>query len=284
MKNTKQKFILFSVGFVLVGGLGFYGYHSYVYVGTNDASIEAKTTLLSSQINGTIESIQVEDNQEVKKDQVLATLRPVDYRNALNSSKAEYESLAAQQRSAELTFKRTLALSQEGAVTQERLDAAQAQYRSLTEKLKAAEVSIKQSEENFSHTQIKAPTDGKIAKKSIEVGMSVNAGQPLMGFVAGGDRWVIANFKETELAGIEPGKMAKVSVDAVSGKTFVGVVDSISPSTGAAFSLLPPDNAVGNFTKVVQRVPVKIKLLNLSEADVRLLQAGLSAEVSVKRH
>ena len=237
---------------------------SYLYVSTNNATIEAKTTLLSSQVGGTIETVNVEDNQVVTAGQVLARLRPVNYRNALTMSRAEYASLEAQQRSAEINYKRSLSLYKEGAETKERLDSAQAQFNSLTEQLKASGAAVKQSQENVSDTEIKAPANGRVAKKSFEIGMSVNPGQPLLGFVVGDDRWVVANFKETELSGIEPGKKARIRVDAISGKTFEGVVDSISPSTGAAFSLLPPDNAVGNFTKVVQRVPVKIKLINLS--------------------
>jgi membrane fusion protein (multidrug efflux system) len=112
--------------------------------------------------------------------------------------------------------------------------------------------------------------------------MMAGAGQPLFGFVSSDERWATANFKETEMKGVTPGKEAEIEVDAISGKKFEGVVESISPSTGATFSLLPPDNATGNFTKVVQRVPVRVKLINLSPEDIQLLQAGLSAEVKVK--
>ena len=83
---------------------------------------------------------------------------------------------------------------------------------------------------------------------------------------------------------IRVGRKAYISVDAISGKEFEGQVESISPTTGATFSLLPPDNATGNFTKVVQRVPVRIKLLNLTEADIDRLQSGLSAEVKIRVH
>ncbi|MGE4169434.1 MAG: HlyD family secretion protein [Candidatus Margulisiibacteriota bacterium] len=278
-----KKWVIGVVLCGLVAGAGTLGYRAYRYVTTDNASVEAKTTLLSAEVAGTIETVNVEENQRVKAGQVLATLRTVNYQNALNLSKADYASLAVQQRNAQTNYKRSLALYKVGAETKERVDATQAAFNALTEKLKAADAQVKQSEENFSHTEIKAPADGRVAKKSFEVGMAVVPGQPLMGFVIGDDRWVVANFKETELAGIVPGKPAKVVIDAIAHRTFEGEVESISPSTGAAFSLLPPDNAVGNFTKVVQRVPVKIRLTHLSKADVVLLQAGLSAEVSVKR-
>jgi len=112
--------------------------------------------------------------------------------------------------------------------------------------------------------------------------MVVPAGQPLLGFVGSGERWVTANFKETQLDNVKPGRKAEVTVDALPGRTFEGEVESLSAGTGSIFTLLPPDNASGNFTKVVQRVPVRIKLPGLTMADILSLQAGLSAVVSVK--
>ena len=106
---------------------------------------------------------------------------------------------------------------------------------------------------------------------------------PLVGFVSSDSRWVIANFKETEISGIKPGARAYLEVDAIPGKTFEGVVDNILPSTGAKFALLPPDNATGNFTKVVQRVPVRININTTSEAEIESLRAGLSVVVKVKK-
>ncbi|RZA08874.1 MAG: HlyD family secretion protein, partial [Proteobacteria bacterium] len=98
------------------------------------------------------------------------------------------------------------------------------------------------------------------------------------------ERWVTANFKETDLESIRLGAKARVDVDAVSSRDFEGKVVSISAATGATFTLLPPDNATGNFTKVVQRVPVKIELQNLKPEDVELLRAGLSADVTISKH
>lgn len=278
-----KKLIVGLLVLAVVIGAGYFIRHEYLYVTTDNASVEAKTTLLSSQVGGIVERVLVEDNQEVKEGQVLAILRPTTYKNALNSSRAEHDALKAQQKSAETNYNRIVALYKEGAETKEHVDAAKAQFDALTEQLKAADARVKQSQDNINDTEIKAPADGRIAKKSIEIGMTISPGQPMMGFVVGNDRWVVANFKETELKGIEPGKHVKVTVDALPGKVFQGVVESLSPSTGAAFSLLPPDNAVGNFTKVVQRVPVKITLTHISNEDVQGLRAGLSAEVSVKR-
>jgi membrane fusion protein (multidrug efflux system) len=137
---------------------------------------------------------------------------------------------------------------------------------------------------NLDYTSVRAPVDGQIARRAVDVGTYVSAGTAIFGFVPFDERWVDANFKETQLDSITVGKKAEVTVDAIPGKTFSGVVESLSPATGATFTLLPPDNATGNFTKVVQRVPVRILLKNLSMKDFELLQAGLSANVDVLKH
>jgi membrane fusion protein (multidrug efflux system) len=197
---------------------------------------------------------------------------------------SDRDALEAESKAAEKSYVRTVALLKQGASTQERLEAVEAQYKSLQRKTKSADAQVEQAKLNLADTEIKAPADGTIAKKSVELGMMASAGQPVFGFVASDERWATANFKETEMKGISVGKTATIEVDAISGRTFEGVVESISPSTGATFSLLPPDNATGNFTKVVQRVPVRVRLIHLSADDIAFLQAGLSAEVRVKLH
>ena len=106
----------------------------------------------------------------------------------------------------------------------------------------------------------------------------------MIGFVSSESRWVTANFKETEISDVIVGHKVSVTVDAIPSKKFEGEVESISSATGSTFTLLPPDNATGNFTKVVQRVPVRIKLKNLTPQDIDLLHAGLSAMVKVSIH
>jgi membrane fusion protein (multidrug efflux system) len=280
--DAKTKKNLMTAGGVLVALLiARFAYVSFAYVTTDNAMVQAKATLLSSRVSGIIVRSNVEENQKVKAGQVLAELRPDDYENALAEAEADLASLEAQTRAARLSYDRAQQLSRSGAATRERLDTTEAQFKSLDSRLKAGHARVIQAKLNLEDTRVKAPADGSVGRKSFEVGMLANAGQPLVGFVAGNERWVVANFKETELDLIEPGKRAYVTVDAI-GREFEGEVESISPSTGATFSLLPPDNATGNFTKVVQRVPVRIRLLNLSEKDLDKLQAGLSAEVRVK--
>ncbi len=127
----------------------------------------------------------------------------------------------------------------------------------------------------LSYTRITAPRDGYITKKSIEPGTNVQAGQPLMALVPLQDAWITANYKESQLTHIRPGQKVEFTVDAYPGRTFSGKVDSIMAGTGAAFSLLPPENATGNYVKVVQRVPVKIVIDNNSDPE-HLLRVGMS--------
>jgi len=139
---------------------------------------------------------------------------------------------------------------------------------------------LKQAELDLSNAHVAAPQDGWIVNKSLAAGTSVNTGQPLFGVIVDESFWVDANFKETELADIRPGQHAEVEVDMYPGHPFKGHVDSLSGGTGTAFSLLPPQNATGNWVKVTQRVPVKVKFDGFDAAFP--LRVGATATVTVR--
>lgn len=280
MEKRKKIFAILGTVAVLLGG--YFGYRHFVYVETDDAQVQAHFLMLSSRVNGTIQKVFVDENQKVKKGDVLAQIDTSDYSTQSDAAESEVVSLEARYKEAEVNFKRATELLQSQAIPRERFDAAQASYKDLGAKLKQSKARLEQANLNVSYTKILAPSDGTIARKSVEVGQFVAMGQPLFGFVDASERWVTANLKETELEHVRPGKPVEVEVDAISAKSFRGEVASVAPSTGAIFSLLPPDNSTGNFTKVVQRVPVKIRLTGLSGEDMDLLQAGLSAVVSIK--
>ena len=147
---------------------------------------------------------------------------------------------------------------------------------------KVAEVNVKEAELQLSYMDIHAPTAGRIGKKNLESGNRVQPGQALLALVEP-DVWVNANYKETQLAPLKPGQMVVLRVDAFPGRELRGRVVSLAPASGAAFALLPPDNATGNFTKIVQRVSVKIVLdsQSLGECEGRLVP-GMSAVVEIK--
>ncbi len=280
--STKKKGVLGAITAVVVILGGYMLWDHLTYISTDNAQIGAHVTMLSSRVNGTIQKVLVEENQHVKAGDVLAQIDTSDYSNASAAAQADVASLEARTREAEANYKRSDNLFKQQAISRERFEAAMAAFKDLTAKTQAAKAKFEQAALNVSYTRIIAPADGTIARKSVEPGQFVPAGQPLFGFVASKERWVTANLKETELAGVKIGNAAHVEVDAISGKRFHGTVESISPATGAVFSLLPPDNATGNFTKVVQRIPVRIHLTELSDEDVERLQAGLSAAISIR--
>ena len=158
--------------------------------------------------------------------------------------------------------------------------ATRARASAATARVQQARATLAQAELNVQYTTVKAPARGIVSKKGINVGQVVQAGQPLLALVQIDDVWVTANFKETQLKDVRPGQRAVIEVDAYGGRTFKGKVDSIAGATGARFSLLPPENATGNFVKVVQRVPVKIVLDPGQDPD-HLLRPGMSVTPTV---
>ena len=143
-----------------------------------------------------------------------------------------------------------------------------------------ARATLAQAELNLQYTTVKAPARGIVSKKGVNTGQVVQAGQPLLALVQIDDVWVTANFKETQLKDMRPGQRATIDVDAYGGREFKGKVDSIAGATGSKFSLLPAENATGNFVKVVQRVPVKI-VLDAGQDPERRLRPGMSVTPTV---
>jgi len=158
-------------------------------------------------------------------------------------------------------------------VTEARAAAAEA-------RVQQAKAALAQAELNVEYTTVKAPGAGIVSRKSVEMGQVIQPGQPLMAIVDLEHTWVIANFKETQLKLMRPGQKAEIDVDALGGRTFRAHVDSLAAATGAKFSLLPPENATGNFVKVVQRIPVKLYLEPGEDPD-HLLRPGMSVTATV---
>lgn len=155
------------------------------------------------------------------------------------------------------------------------------QYQAAQAQIAAADAALHQAEINLSYTQIKAPVAGQVGNKNGEVGQRIQPGQPLMAVVSD-SKWIVANFNETQLGKVRPGETVDIQIDAFPNRTFKGVVNSVAPASGSDFSVLPADNATGNFTKVVQRIPVKITFdpTSIKGYENRVTQ-GMSAEVAV---
>ena len=155
-------------------------------------------------------------------------------------------------------------------------EASQARYQQAQAQVKQAEAYLKQSELNLSYTEIKAPEEGIVSKKSAEPGMQLAAGQEIMAIIPLGDVWVTANFKETQLKKMHVGQKVEIEVDTYGrSRKYTGHIESIAAASGGKFSLLPPENATGNYVKVVQRIPVKI-LLDAGQNDDERLFPGMS--------
>ncbi len=296
--------ILLAVGIVW-GGLKLF--RSFSYVETDNAQIEGDVYPVIPRVPGKVIEVTVRDNQNVDKDTVLLRLDPSDYqikrdiaeaavlnaKAAVSAAKAQITAAAASEQKLGADLRRNRNLQRQDVISQSELDATTAgataataqhsaagdQYQAAVAQLKLREAELKNAELQLSWTTIAAPAHGRVSKKSVEPGQYVTPGQQLMALVGSGELWVVANFKETQLEHMRPGQPVIVSVDAFPGKEFKGHVESISAGTGARFTLLPPDNASGNFVKVTQRVPVKIVFDSKPDAP---LAAGMNVIVEVK--
>lgn len=321
-KRTKALVVLLTV--IVIGG--WFGLKWFISarcnIETDNAFIEARIVPVSSKVSGTVARVLVDDNQFVKRGDLLLEIDRRDYqlqiakaaagvgmaenetggeqlkaegaRAALQSAKARFDQAVLDLNRAERLYSRDV-------LSKEQLDR-------LTTAKRVSEAQMKEAEEAFkrfqaeaglaitsggkakilqskalldearlqlSYTNIYAPRDGYITRKSIEAGVNIQAGQPLMALVPLQEAWITANYKERQITWMKPGQKVEFTVDAYPGKTFSGTVDSIMAGTGAAFSLLPPENATGNYVKVVQRVPVKISIDTNSDPE-RLLRIGMS--------
>lgn len=193
------------------------------------------------------------------------------------ASKAQLDAAEAAYKSAQAAY---AAAEEQTRGTAFGIAGANAQVRAADARLAAAQAAVEAAELQLSYTAVTAPTSGHVEKKSIEPGQQVALGQPVMAIVDDGPVWVVANLKETQLPNVHVGQRAEIDVDAYPGTKITGEVASIQYATGARFSMLPPDNASGNFTKVVQRVPVRIRILNQDDIGPAL-RPGMSVSVSI---
>lgn len=212
--------------------------------------------------------------------------------NQTSATQAQYDAALAEKQSAE---KQVAVLEKQVQVAQAQLKAAQqqsaashTQANGVSTQVNLAEVGMQQQQANvdfaklqLSYAYIIAPTDGFISKKNVQPGQLVNPGQILMSIVDDSQLWITANFKETQVERMKVGQDVTVKVDAYPDKTFKGKIESIQAATGSKFSLLPADNATGNFVKVVQRIPVRITLID-DKNDAFELRAGMNVNVAVK--
>jgi membrane fusion protein, multidrug efflux system len=279
--DDKRKKIIGGIGSVVLLLAIYFVYEHIMYVDTDNAQVEAPTVMLAAKVNGFLTKVNVTEGQKVKKDQMLVEIDNRDYKSMYQSADSELQSLEARKRDAEKSYARLRELHAENVISSQQYDTALANYNETRAKYDSAVAKLTQAKLNLDNTEIKAPSDGVVAKTSAEIGQLAAVGVPLIGFISSESRWITANFKETEIEDVKVGNKVDIKIDAISGKKYEGEVETISPATGATFTLLPPDNATGNFTKVVQRVPVRIKFKNISTEEYENIRAGLSAQVKI---
>ncbi|MDR3703261.1 MAG: HlyD family secretion protein [Candidatus Sulfopaludibacter sp.] len=221
-------------------------------------------------------------NEEVSRqeyDQVEATSKAQAANVAANRSAVESAGRVVDERRAQVDEARTR-LTQYQQNAPQQVAIRQASVRSLQASEQSAQAQLEQARLKLSYARIAAPVDGIVMKRSAEVGAHAAAGQQLLMIAETGNLWITANFKETQLARIQPGQPAAIHVDAT-GQDFQATVENIGAGTGAVSSVLPPENATGNFVKVVQRIPVRLRF-QANQRGLERLRAGMSVEADVR--
>jgi membrane fusion protein (multidrug efflux system) len=305
-------------------------------VSTNDAYVQADSTIVASRVSGYVSAVPIDDDQPVRVGQVLARIDDRDFLAALDQTRAEVQAAQAEiaDFQAQLAEQETLVAKARASVTASRaalelanlnrvryqkmasigfgsqqqsqeadaqarertadvardqaaLAVAQRELQVLTAKLAQAQALLDRSQAierraalDLGYTTIAAPIDGVVAARSVRVGQYVQAGTQLTALVPLQAVYVVANFKETQLTHVRAGEPVRLSVDSFPGNALRGCVDSLAPASGLEFSLLPPDNATGNFTKIVQRIPVKIRL-DSNQPLIGRLRPGMSVEAVI---
>jgi membrane fusion protein, multidrug efflux system len=384
--KSRRRFIIIGVVALIVVGALLFWWHSTFYEDTDDAQVNGHLIQISSRIAGQVIKVNVEENQSVKKGDVLVEVDPKDFQVAVDQAEANLQSAEANYEGAKVnvpvtTINTGSTLTSAGADVQgsnaqiaqaeKQLEAARARvvqaqanatksdadlqrYRPLVEKdviskqqfdaavaaadgnkaalaeaqanviasedavrvardnlarsqaalqyaqtapkqvaiqkaradqaaaqVAQAQAQLEQAKLNLSYTKIIAPEDGIVTRKSVEINQNVSVGQNMMTLVSLDDIWITANFKETQLEHMRAGQPVVISVDAYGGRKYDGRVTQIGGATGSVLSLFPPENATGNYVKVVQRVPVRIDLTNPQQNSDHLLRPGLSVEPKV---
>ncbi|MEN8260623.1 MAG: HlyD family secretion protein [Pseudomonadota bacterium] len=320
----------------VAAGVAYWWIALHPYESTDNAYLKTHITLLSTKQTGYVEDVLFEDNQKVKKGDLLVVIDDHDFKAkmfqaeaVLQAEKARINTLENEKRAQQAKIHQEKAgitvaeadreratrdllrierLVKDGAVseqTRDAADAARTQARARLDKsqsvlnevrsrlavldaqiaetrarIKAAKAALELARIDLKNTRINAPMDGIIGNRAVQVGQLARSGTILAYLIPEKDIWVEANFKEIQLENMKPGQPADITVDAYPSAHYEGVVQSLAPASGSEFSILPPENATGNFTKIVRRVPVKITFK--PGLDLSPLKPGLSTVVRIR--
>ncbi len=313
-KRPKKRKILIPLAIVVAILTSLYLFHESHYQSTDDAYVEADIIQITPKVSGHIIESYVKDNMEVKKGDLVAKIDDEVYIEKYKQAKAAYQKALLNQKNAKANLsavnseiqlaktdlERYKTLYQQGAVSKQVLDKAQTNYDSVLARqtkakedifsdgknvadadLKTLEAIMNQARLNLEYTNVIAPNSGTITNRRIEKGSYVSVGGPLFAIVPD-EVWIVANFKENQVGQMRPGQPVTIKVDAYKHKKFKGHVDSIQRASGAKSSLFPPENAVGSFVKIVQRIPVKIVFDEPIDKSQYNIVSGMSVVPKVK--
>jgi membrane fusion protein (multidrug efflux system) len=245
--------------------------------GRMEGAAEAQVTSASRQRDVTEAQIAAARANQQKAASDLARMKELADKQIVSRQQLDAMQAASDAANANLS-----AAERQAGVASATVSNAEAGTRVANARLLAAKAARDNAALQLSYATVAAPMGGIVSRKQVEIGQLVQPGQPLFTIVSDSGVWVTANFKETQLAGIRTGRPVEIHVDAYDGCIASGTVESVSAATGARFALLPPDNATGNFPKVVQRVPVRIKIVH-GCGDNRPLRPGMSVVASVEK-
>jgi len=314
-RKPKKRFVALVAAVALVVAGAFFVRDMLMYQSTDDAYVETVTVQVAPRVSGHISEVYIKDNQAVKAGTPIAKIDAVDYEVALAKKEAIYEKTLLDQNNAKAGYvaaktnyevakkdlERYTNLYKEGAVSKQTLDVAQAKFDVANANLTKAEQAVlseagdkvadahlrevkadrDKAKLDVKYTDIVAPQDGTISGRRVEKGMYVNVGTPLCTIVPN-EVWVVANFKENQLRHMKLDQEVEIKIDTYPNKVFKGKVESIQRASGAKSSLFPPENAVGSFVKIVQRIPVKIVFAEDIDTNEFNIIPGMSVVPKVK--
>ena len=296
----KKRFIIPLLSLIIIAVIGIVYWYINVrdYVSTDDAYIDANRISISSKVLGLIKRLTVGEEDTVSKNQVLVQLDDADLQAQLELAKAGL--IFAQEKiplaqvnlnRAKDDFQRAKLQFNKGVFTQEQFDhakktleSAQVEYNIAKSQVGVSQAQVAVFETQLKNMQIVIPFDGVIAKRWVMAGEVVQPSQPIFSVYDMNHLWVTANLEETKIGSVVLDDHVDINVDAYPNHKFEGKIIDIADYTASEFSLIPPNNASGNFTKVTQRIPIKISLINRKKEDIEAfpLRPGMSAEIKIK--
>ncbi|HEX8989886.1 MAG TPA: efflux RND transporter periplasmic adaptor subunit [Rhodocyclaceae bacterium] len=296
-RRRKHLFILLAGGLAAAagGGAAYWELVGSRYVSTDNAYTAAEVAQVTAEVDGRVADVEVVDSQPVKRGDVLVTIDDVDAKLALRQAEADLARALAQVAAAKADLdragtdlKRREALADSGSISGDELTHVRNGAKTARAALDAAiateaqaQARLDKAKVDYGRTTIRSPVDGIVARRQVQLGQRVQPSMPLLAVVPAQDMYVNANFKEVQLENVRAGQAVELTCDLYgSDVVFHGVIDGFNGGTGAAFSLIPAQNATGNWIKVVQRLPVRVRL-DPAELAKHPLRVGLSMTAKV---